>query len=64
MASIMGFTGDMPFQTRLVELGILPGVRIRVVKSAPLNGPVELKVRDYYISIRKKDANHIQVEPL
>ncbi len=63
-AAIVGFNGDLQLQARLVEMGLLPGIEIRLVKTAPLSGPVELKVRDYYISIRRKDAGKIQVAPL
>ena len=60
-ATVKGFTGDMNFQSRLVEMGILPRVRIRLIKFSPLGGPVEIKVRNYYVSIRKHDASNILI---
>lgn len=60
-AVIKGFQQDMPLQSRLVEMGILPGVEIRLVKKSPFNGPVALKVRGYYVSIRSEDASNILV---
>jgi len=62
IASVVGFSDVAKMTSRLVEMGIVPGVTIRMVKAAPLNGPVEVKVREYYISIRKVDAQHIYVE--
>ena len=35
------FTAELPLQSRLVEMGILPGVELRLVKKAPFNGPLE-----------------------
>lgn len=48
-------------QSRLVEMGILPGTEIRMIKRTPFNGPLEFKVRDYYVSVRKNDAAHIEI---
>ncbi len=63
-AAIVGFNVDLKLQSRLVEMGLIPGSEIRLVKTAPLSGPVELKIRDYYISIRRNDAGKIQVTRL
>ena len=56
------FTSELPLQSRLVEMGILPGVELRLVKKAPFNGPLELKIRGYYILLRWKDASQILVQ--
>lgn len=61
-ARVSAFTGEMYLQSRLVEMGILPGVRIRRVKSAPMNGPIEFKVRDYHVSLRQEHARNILIE--
>ncbi|GIS72900.1 MAG: hypothetical protein CM1200mP10_24770 [Candidatus Neomarinimicrobiota bacterium] len=42
--------------------GNLPGVELRLVKIAPLGGTIELKVRNYYVSIRQQDALNIVIE--
>lgn len=60
--TVFGLVGDLPLQSRLVEMGILPGSPIRLVKKSPFNGPLALKVRDYYISVRLDEAQSIQVE--
>ena len=62
IATVQSFTGEMELQSRLVEMGILPGIRVRRIKTAPLNGPIELKVRNYHISIRQDDARNIIIE--
>ena len=55
------FTGSMDLQSRLVEMGFVPGVKIRIVKYAPWKGLVELKIRNYHVSIRIEDAENIKV---
>ena len=62
VAVIQGFSGALELQSRLVEMGLLKGTQIRVIKKAPFNGPIELKVRGYYVSIRMDDAKHIQIK--
>ncbi|MDP6569879.1 MAG: ferrous iron transport protein A [Candidatus Marinimicrobia bacterium] len=58
---VNAFTASLELQSRLVEMGILPGVNIRLIKSAPFKGPVELKIRGYHVSLRWNDAQHILV---
>ena len=60
-AVIQTFNADLNLQSRLVEMGILPGVEIRLIKKAPLQGPIELKIRGYEVSIRYKDAEQVLV---
>lgn len=60
--TVTGLTGDLPLQSRLVEMGILPGTPIRLVRVAPFKGPLALKIRDYYVSVRLEEAQSIQVE--
>ena len=60
-AIIEDFNVELGLQSRLVEMGILPGVAIRIIKKAPFNGPVVLKIRNYEVSIRYRDAEQILV---
>jgi len=62
IATVHSFIGDMELQSRLVEMGILPGIRIRRIKTAPMNGPIELKVRDYHVCLRQDDARNILIQ--
>lgn len=56
------FTGSMELQSRLVEMGFVPGVKIRLVKYAPWKGLIELKIRNYHVSVRMEDAENMKVE--
>ena len=47
---------------RLIEMGITPGTRVGVLKRAPLGDPIEVTVRGYELSIRKADAEMVEVE--
>ena len=53
-------TGAM--KRRIMDMGVTPGVEIRVVKVAPLGDPVEVNVRGYELSVRKDEAAQIQVQ--
>ncbi len=49
---------------RIMELGLVPGTRVEVIRLAPLGDPVELRVRDVHLSIRRSEAAHILVRPV
>ena len=53
--------GEGPVKRRIMELGITKGVEIYVRKGAPLGDPMELTVRNYELSVRKADADMIEV---
>ena len=61
-AVISGFKSEIKSKARLVEMGLLPGTIIRIVKQAPFSGTVEIKVRDYYLSLRLEDIGNIIVQ--
>ena len=48
---------------RLMEMGLVPGAPVIVRKMAPFGGPMELKVRNYLLSIRRAEASGFMVEP-
>ena len=48
---------------RLLEMGLLPGTRVDVIRYAPLGDPVEIKVRGYNLSLRKHEAEQVWVQP-
>lgn len=54
--------GEGPVKRRIMDMGITKGVEIYVRKVAPLGDPIELKVRGYELSIRKADAEMVEVE--
>ena len=61
-AVIQTFNADFNLQSRLVEMGILPGAEIRLIKKAPFKGPIEFKIRSYEVSIRYRDAEQVLVQ--
>ena len=54
--------GEGPVKRRIMDMGITKGVEVYVRKVAPLGDPVEVTVRDYELSIRKVDAEMIEIE--
>ena len=54
--------GNGPVKRRIMDMGITKGVSVYVRKVAPLGDPVELTVRGYELSVRKEDAEMIEVE--
>ena len=54
--------GEGPIKRRIMDMGITKNVTIFVRKAAPLGDPIEIKVRGYELSLRKADAQMIEVE--
>ncbi|MCA1758119.1 MAG: FeoA domain-containing protein, partial [Bacteroidales bacterium] len=63
-ALITGIHGDSNISRRLNEMGFIEGQKVKAIKSAPLKDPVEYSVMGYQLTIRRKDAAMIEVEPL
>lgn len=53
--------GDDAVSLRLLEMGLTPGVRVRVIAQAPLGDPLEVEVRGYRLSIRRAEAVRVAV---
>ena len=60
--TVKKLTGEGPVKRRIMDMGITKGVEIYVRKVAPLGDPVEVTVRGYKLSLRKADAEMIEVE--
>jgi ferrous iron transport protein A len=58
---IVSVDGDAAIARRLMELGLVPGTSVEVVRHAPLGDPVELRLRRVHLSIRRSEAAHIHV---
>ena len=54
--------GEGPLRRRIMDMGITKGVELYVRKAAPLGDPIEISVRGYELSLRKADAEMIEVE--
>lgn len=61
-AVVTRVTGSRPVVRRLLEMGLVPGTPVTVQRQAPLGDPMELRVRNYALSIRRADALGIEVE--
>ena len=56
--------GHGSFRKRISEMGFVKGKEVKVIKSAPFNGPFEFKIINYNVSLRKSEAELIEVVPL
>ena len=56
--------GQGAIKRRIMDMGITKGVQIYIRKFAPLGDPMELQVRGYSLSLRKADADMIEIEEI
>lgn len=61
-AKVIKVHGEGALKRRIMDMGITKGVEIKVRKVAPLGDPLEITVRGYELSLRKEDAEMIEVE--
>ncbi len=61
-AKVVRIHGEGAVKRRIMDMGITKGVEITVRKVAPLGDPIEITVRGYELSLRKADAESIEVE--
>ena len=54
--------GEGPVRRRIMDMGVTKGTQIFIRKVAPLGDPMELNVRGYELSIRKADAEMVEIE--
>lgn len=54
---------DVPIEhrARILEMGLLPGTSLEMVRYAPLGDPVEIRVRGYHLSLRRHEADRVMV---
>ena len=60
-AAVVDVPGVDAVSLRLLEMGLTPGVNVRVVGTAPLGGPLELELRGYRLSIRRHEAARVAI---
>ncbi|OZC03651.1 FeoA family protein [Rubricoccus marinus] len=58
--TISGYDGDPPM--RLLEMGLVPGTPVEVVRLAPLGDPMDVRVRGFHLSVRKAEASRVVIE--
>ena len=62
VCTVTKLNGTGKLRRRIMDMGITKGVEIKIVKIAPLGDPMELNVRGYELSIRKGEAESIEVQ--
>ena len=60
-AKVTNIHGNSAVTRRLMEMGIVPGVSVMVVKTAPFGCPLEVRVRGYKLAMRRSEAEAIEV---
>jgi len=60
-ARVLSVKGAGAVARRLMEMGVVPGAPVRVVKCAPLGDPLEVRVRNYHLALRRSEAQTISV---
>jgi ferrous iron transport protein A len=59
---VASVAGDADAARRLMEMGLMRGTTVEVVRRAPLGDPLEVKVRGFMLTLRRAEAEHIEVE--
>jgi ferrous iron transport protein A len=59
---VVSVTGDDAITRRLMEMGVIPGVSVRMIKSAPFGDPLEINVRGYSLALRRNEAESVKLE--
>lgn len=60
-AKVKNVSGNDAISKRLMEMGIVPGVSLKVIKSAPFGDPIEIRVRGYNLAMRRNEAEAIEI---
>ena len=60
-ARVIAVNGTGAVARRLMEMGVVPGAQVRVIKAAPLGDPIEVRVRGYHLALRRTEAQTITV---
>ena len=60
-ARVISVNGSGAIARRLMEMGVVPGAPIRVIKTAPLGDPIEIRVHGYHLALRRTEAQTISV---
>ena len=60
-AFVKKVNGNGPLYRRLLDMGIVSGAKVEMIKHAPLGDPIEYKIRNYHLSLRKSEAAIIEI---
>ena len=59
--TVLSVHGEDAVTRRLMEMGVIPGVSVRMVKAAPFGDPVEINVRGYSLALRRREAESVEL---
>ena len=62
-STVVRVEGFDEVSVRLLEMGLTPGVDVRMLGVAPLGDPLELELRGYRLSIRRSEAERVEIQP-
>lgn len=62
IVEVVKVEGEKPLKRRLMDMGLVRGVKVEVKKMAPMKDPIEIRVMDYELSLRMEEAKHIFVK--
>ena len=60
-ARVTAVKGNGSVTRRLMEMGVIPGVALKVIKMAPFGDPIEVRLRGYSLAMRRSEADAIEV---
>jgi Fe2+ transport system protein FeoA len=60
-ARVVSVNGTNRISRRLMEMGIIPGVDVQMIKMAPFGDPIEIRVRGYSLAMRRTEADSVEV---
>lgn len=63
-AKIINVSGSSNVTARLLDMGVVKGAVLELIRRAPLGDPLEIKIHNFLLSLRKEEANTISIEPL
>ena len=63
-ARVLGFELPPEHRQRLLEMGLTVGAECEVVRFAPMGDPIDIRVRGYHLSLRKKEASGVRIARL
>jgi ferrous iron transport protein A len=63
-AFIIKISAKARLRRRLLDMGVLPGAAIEMIRHAPLGDPIDVKIKGYHLSLRLSEACHITVEKI
>lgn len=61
-AKVLRISGGGPLKKRLLDMGVIAGTPVEVLKAAPLGDPIDVKLKGYHLTLRKAEAAQIIIE--